>query len=489
MNKNQKFLESKKKLRHGSAALVLTILVIAAVVVVNIIFSAVAYKKNWYLDLTEDKVYELSDAGREMLNTIEGDITVHFCAPFDEIESSYYGNMVLELVKQIADEYDNVTYDYIDIMKNPSAVTKYKSSTTDTISPSNIIVESGTEFRNFILSAMFTFDTEDQTYPWAFNGEKKLISAMSQITQAETPIAYFTNTHGESLSKSLFQLFDEAGYQVMSIDLTKEELHEDGRVIVICDPKYDFEGISEATAGRKSEIEKLDDFLDGFGNVVVFRDPDTKELPELDEFLVEWGIEFDKSILKDPQNSLDVQNYILVGDYAIGESLGASLVSNIVSVGTVPKTVVPYAAPINVLYDYKDGRQTSVALYSHDSAEKYIDGKKVGTGEYPLIALTRETRYIENTPHYSYVFAVGSKYFIADDYLDQKYGNQDIIYTIMRAMGKVQVPMDLKFKVFEDESLVITTSEADSWTIALTFVIPLCLVVAGIIIFIRRKHA
>ncbi len=489
MNRNQKTLENKKKLKHGTISVVLTLFVIAAVVIVNVIFSALAYKKNWYIDLTEAKLYDLSDEGRAMLNEVDGDITIHFCAPYDKLESDYYMKMVFELVKQMADEYDNISYDYIDIIKNPSLANKYKASTTDRLSTSNIIVESGTEFRNFTLKALFTFDTQDSTVPWAFNGEKKLITAMNQITQAETPIAYFTYTHGESLSYTMQEMFYDAGYELRTIDLVNEDIHEDARLIVISDPKYDFEGISEDTAGRKSEIEKIDDFLDGFGNVMIFRDPDTGELPELDEFLVEWGIEFDNSVLKDPMHSIDTTHYSLEGNYAVGENLGASLVKDIVSVGTAPKTIVRYASPVNLLYDYKDGRQTSVALYTYDSAERYVDGKLTGTGEYPLVVFSRESRYIDNTPHYSYVFAVGSKYFTYDNYLDQKYGNQDIIYTMMRAMGKVQIPSDLKFKVFEDESLVITTADAGVWTGVLTFALPTVIFVAGIVIWIRRKHA
>ncbi len=464
-------------------ALVLTVLVIAAVVIVNIIFSSLAYKKNWYVDLTKDKLYELSDAGREILDSVKSEVKIHFCAPFDEIEADYYSNMVFELVKQITDEYDNVTYDYIDIMKNPSAVTKY-----GTVYPSNIIVESGTEFRNFALDKMFIFDTEDPTYVWAFDGEKRLISAMVQITQAETPIAYFTTTHGESMSESLWNLFYDAGYEVLPLDLTKEEISKDARLIVISAPQYDFEGISENTAGRKSEIEKIDEFLDNFGNLMVLRDPEAEALPNLDEFLEEWGIQFDNSILKDPANSLD-GGYELVADYAIGDSLGAQVVTDIVSLGTAPKTIVPYASPVNLLFDYKNSRQTSVVLYTHNTAERYVDGKRVENGKYPLVTLTREAQIIDNTYHYSNVFVIGSKYFIADGYLDQKYGNQDIIYTMMRYMGKKQVPINLDFKVFEDESLVITTAESGSWTLALTLIPAICLAAAGIIVFIRRKHA
>ncbi len=489
MNKSQKALEVGKKVKHGSLSILLTVVVIAAVVIVNVIFSALAYKKNWYVDLTTEGIYGLSDAGRAMLDEIQADIKIHFCAPYDTLESNAPQKMVFELVKEMASEYDNITYDTLDPVKNPSSVIKYKNSVSDSINSQTVIVESGSEFRVFALEALFMLDTDTSTV-WAFNGEKKLITAMVQCTQAETPIAYFTHTHGESISSTMYQLFYDAGYELRTIDLTKEEFHEDGRLLVISNPLYDFEGISEATAGRKSEIEKIDDFLDGFGNLMVFMDPDTEHLPELEAFLVEWGIEFDDSVLRDPSNSIDTNHYALSGQYSLEEdSLGASLVSDIISVGTVPKTIVNYASPINLLWDYNNNRQTSTAIYTSDKAQKYVDGKVVEEGRFPLVALSCETRYIDNTPHHSYVFAIGSKYFTADIFLSPTYANSDIIYTMMRAMGKVQVPIDLNFKVFEDESLDILESEAGAWTWALAVAVPAVVFGTGIIIWIRRKHA
>ncbi len=489
MNKNQKALEMGKKVKHGSVSLLLTIVVVAAVVIANVIFSAFSYKNNWYVDLTTDGIFGLTDAGRAMLDDIDAPIQIHFCSPFDVMESNAAQKMVFELVREMAAEYDNITYDYIDPVKNPTAVLKYKSSAADSVNANTIIVESGTEFRKFALQALFIFDT-DNTTVWAFNGELKLITAMVQCTQAETPIAYFTYTHGESISNSMQEVFYDAGYELRTIDLTKEDFHEDGRLLVISDPLYDFEGISEATAGRKSEIEKIDDFLDGFGNLMVFMDPDTNELPELEEFLVEWGIKFDNSVLKDPSSSIDTTHYAISGQYSLEEnSLGASLVTDIVSVGTAPKTIVNYASPINLLYDYQNSRQTSTAIYTSDKAQKYVDGKLAEEGRYSLVALSRETRYIENTPHYSYVFAIGSKYFTADAFLTPTYANRDIIYTMMRAMGRVQVPLELKFKVFEDESLDILESEAGAWTWGIAVAMPACVFAAGVIIWIRRKHA
>ena len=497
---------SMRKLKYGAIAIVLTAVVIAAVIIFNAIFSSLVYKYNWYVDMTTEGVYGLSDAGRAMLDDIDAPIKIIFCQPFDQLEDSSEMKMIFSLVKEMAASYDNITYEYIDIISNPTAVTKYKNTTTTTINTTDVIVESGTEFRVFKWYALFTYN--ESYVIWAFNGELKLISAMIQITQAETPIAYYTHTHGESASTEmlgLLELVSDAGFELLPIDLTKEDMSEDARLLIIYNPSFDFEGISKDTAGRKSEIEKIDDFLDGFGNLMVFIDPDTQELPELEEFLTEWGIQFDNSLLKDPSNSLDVEHYSLVGDYPIAlnssdtspseqvydkDALGASLVSSLTNTGTPPKTVVRYASPINILWDSNNGRTVSTVLYTSDKAEKYVDGELVETGKYPLIVLSRESRYIDNTPHYSYVFACGSQYLTSNDYLGRKaYGNSDIVYSMMRTMGKTQVPVDLDFKVFDDESLDITTAEATNWTIFLTAVIPACFLIAGVIVWIRRKHA
>ncbi len=477
-----------RKFKYGAAAIILTAVTVAAVVIINAIFSSLAYKNNWYIDLTKDKLFGLTDAGRAMLDEIDDEIVIHFCMPYDQLEADGATKMVFELVKEMASSYDNITYDYIDIISNPTAINKYKTTTATNIPLDSIIVESGTEFRVFALRAMFTMN--NQNVVWAFNGEKKLITAFSQITQAETPIAYFTTTHGEYITPEMTELFYDAGYIPMPIDLTKEDFDPDGRLLVISNPIYDFEGISEDTAGRKSEIEKIDDFLDEFNSVMVFTDPDTGDLPELYEFLSEWGISFDNAVLKDPSSSIDTEHYSLVGQYSMEESLGASLTSQITGLGTPPKAIVRYARPINLLWTEKESRMTSTVLYTSENAEKYVDGEKVEDGRYSLVTLSRETRYIENTPHYSYVFAIGSQYFTSSEYLSRKaYSNSDIIHAMMIAMGKTQVPIDLDPKVFEDESLDITTQEAANWTIFLTMVIPACFLIAGIVVWIRRKHA
>lgn len=489
MNTQNK-LAFKRKLKFGVISVILTTLVIAAAIVLNVVFSTLAYKNNWYIDLTKEKIYGLTDEGRALLDTIdpEAKIQVHFCSPFDAIEANGASKMVFELVKQIAAEYDNVTYDYIDTVKNPSLTIKYKNSATTSINAQSIIVESGTEFRVFRLEAMFMIDTQSQS-AWAFNGEKKLISAMVACTLAEEPIAYFTNTHKEAISASLVTLFEDAGYKVLPIDLMKDEISEDARIIVISNPGADFIGTSNAPEGVTSEIEKLSDFLAGFGNLMVTMPPESTNLPELEEFLATWGIEFENAVLKDPSNSMFNDNYALVGQYSMEQSLGGSLVSSIVSGGNPPKTIVYHARPIKTLFDSKEGRQISPAIYSSKTAQRYENDTLVSSGQYPLVTVSRESRTIDNIQYTSHVFAVGSAYFADDMFLSSTYGNADVLYTMMMAMGKKQVPINLDFKVFEDNSLDITTKEQWTWSAVITFIPPVIAAGAGLIVWIRRKHA
>ena len=50
-----------KKFRYGSVSLAFTIIIIAAVILFNAIFTALSRKFVWYIDMTSEQVYTLSD--------------------------------------------------------------------------------------------------------------------------------------------------------------------------------------------------------------------------------------------------------------------------------------------------------------------------------------------------------------------------------------------------------------------------------------------
>ena len=492
MNSKISMFFKSRSFKRGSFNAALTVIVIAAVVILNIIVTALAQKYYWYIDMTKDSVFKVSDEGMAIIEGINADINIIFCDDVDNLQSNIYQKSIYNTALELSARFDNISIKHLDIYKNPSSIAKYKMTSATSITDTSVIIESGSEYRVYPLTAFFVFNDENYTDAWAYNGEYELISAILQVTADEYPKAYFTIGHGEMLvDQALWNLFAEAGYEVNTINLMEQDLAPDTRFLIINDPIYDFQGISADTAGKRSEIEKIDDFLDEFGCLMVFTDPDTGELPELYSFLREWGISFGDNAIKDYDNSLTTDGYSVVAQYATGQTTGASLISPITELAAPPKAIVRYAVPINIEFTDNGSRNVSTVLTtSNEAIISDEDDIVVGSGKYNLMTLSRETRYVDNQAQYSYVLAAGTTNFATNSYIGQKaYSNSDILYAAMKQMGKERVPVDLDFKPFDDTSLDITSSEATGWTIAIVTVLPIIAILFCIVILIRRKHA
>jgi len=491
MDRKEKAVRNRK-LKYGSLAVTLTVVCVALVILVNAIFSALANKYLWYIDMTEEQVYGITDASRILLDGYEGlddfEITILFCAPKDKLIASYNSNMVYNCARQFEEEYDFITIDFCDVVTYPSSVEKYMTTAVSKITASSVIITNGDDYRVLALTDFYTFSA-DTGAVFAFNGEYRITSSILQM-DGNNPIAYFVCGHGESNEGSvMYTLFEEAGFEVRTIDLAKENVDSNAKVMVINNPKYDFMGAGATI----NEIAKVDHFLDNFGSLMVFMDGSPKNMPELSEFLEEWGIRFENAVIRDYRNSLSVDGTELVAEYTTDGS-GASLHTSIRELANPPKAVVNYSCPITLLYEEKGLRYTSSVLRTSSdlTAEAFYYDNSVEEGIpgiYDLMVLAYEERYIDNEAHYSYVLAAGTSSFADDKYIGSgTYSNRDIIFSAMKSFCKETVPTNLSFKVFEDESLDITTAEANRFTVIYTAVLPIAVFIVAMVIFIRRRH-
>ena len=395
-----------RKLRYGGMSLALTALIIAVVVIVNVIFSALARKFMWYGDLTPELLYTVSDTALDIIekgddefdtqspiervdeiraenkkyneeNGLTPDsegykdedlmINIIFCDDPDVIQSNtnqkYIYHNALELEENFPDHIQVINYN---IIRNPSSVSRFKTNSRSNIYTSDVIVEFGTEYRVHNLKSFFKFDTEvSATEPWAYNGEKSLTSSILAVTRAESPIACFTTNHGEGVTEdlALWDTLYDAGYDVQLLDLYTQEIPEKCRLIVVFDPQDDFritDGISET-----NEIDKLDAFLDDTNSMMVFMDPDAPKLENFEEYLEEWGIVFDRTrisddqyashLVTDPSQSLTSDGYTFLAEYTTeAGNLGAKLTKDMRSRPVAQSVVFANAMSLSYsdLYEY-----------------------------------------------------------------------------------------------------------------------------------------
>lgn len=467
----------------------------AVVLVVNIAFFALANHFVWYLDMTKTQLYTLSDTAKDILKTVDDKVTIYFAVEADKISGAdSLLNYPYRTAREMEAAFDNISVECVDIIKNPNVFKEFHTVTGQDIKTTSMVIATENDFSIYYLESMFVTD-EDTGNLWGYQGEYKMVSAILSLTNTERPKAYFTVNHGEvsaSDSEALRALYINAGYDVVDIDLTKEDLGDDARIVIINDPKYDFSGI-ESGDGMANEIEKIDRFLDDLGCLMVFTSPEyAGNLTNLSELLAEWGIRFNgDTYVQDKANAISTDGSAIVAKYeedTLGSSLYLDLDKN-------SKTILPGSMPLSLLYDtdsrYEGTKEVSAVLSSHDSSVLYKDGEVVDEGSFPIAAISREL-IVKEDYYYSYVFVSGSAEAASNAYLGAssvKYANKDIVYNTIKLTGKERVLCDIETKQFENTALDITTAEANRWTVILTVVLPVIIAGVGTVVWIRRKNA
>ncbi|HOA85569.1 MAG TPA: hypothetical protein PKN17_06040, partial [Bacillota bacterium] len=114
-------------------------------------------------------------------------VNIIFCDDRDAILENSLRRYVLETAEDLERAFpDIIKVKFINVWKNPSAVQKYRGTSLSQIYSTNVIIESGTEWRVYALNAFFVFSSNEATTPWSYNGEKKFAAAILSVIKAES---------------------------------------------------------------------------------------------------------------------------------------------------------------------------------------------------------------------------------------------------------------------------------------------------------------
>ena len=540
----------ERKLRHGSASLGLCIIVLVAVLLLNVGMTALCTSQFWFIDLTPQSTYTvyqqhnnlqkqsglytlmdetvnyleyiIEEANKDREEPVKVDII--FCSEPDQLTKTdamrYIYYTALGLQKQFP---ETIKVSWRDVWSNPSSVDMYRSTSYSTIYPSNIIVASGTEFRISTARSFYTYDSESTTdVPVGYNGQKQFVKQILDVTGAEAPICCLTVNHGEPFANwdlndranwpeysEFMNVIEGAGYEIQFLDLANQEIPENCRLILTFDPQTDFVSSFGNENVTVSETKKLDAFLNKSYSFMVFMDADTPPMPNLEEYLTFWGIEYQRAngqnaadetvkgnyVIKDGAHALDGVGNTFIAQYPVGRGIGAAAMSDILSAGTEPKIIFGNAIPIafssiydrgyvmadtengtpaytyayadrdgwnRMIYDvFRTGTTASPTNYSvmaGDEVLKDENGAPMGgTGVFNVMTISAERRTVGEGMGYttvnqpSFVCAVGSTEFAKNALLGSTaYGNTDALLSVLRYMGKEVNPVGLSFLALYD---------------------------------------
>ena len=495
-----------RSFRHGTLSVVLTVLFVAAVVVLNVIVGIISERFDTTADLTDSGFYTLDEDTQSYLkNTLSGDVSVTVLATESDFEAQgTYFKQVNEMLKKMDMASDRITLEYIDLNQNPNYSSQFKG---ETLSAGYIVVESPSTGRHRILtrgdylavnSSISNYDSAliEQYIQYygssvieGSNIEQAAVSAMMYVSNSDLVRVAFTEGYGEADSSALQKLLEKNGYDVLTVNLTTDEIPDDVDFVVVFGPKYDIDN---------ENLSKLDRFADNGGeygkSVFYFASVDQEKTPNIDAFLADWGFEIGYSAVGQSDSSYLISSYTAYAhlqQIADTPYTGTTYNSQLYTFGA-------YLRPVLQLWDdgARGGVEQLVLMTTYDNAflcpldladdeEFSLDTAESGTFIDAAIAY----RVHATTQKLSRLAVFGSTELAGSSFMStSNANNQDFFINLFNYISGKEDGIVIKSKSVSAPTFEMSAQTANTLAVVLCAAVPAAVIVLGIVIWVRRRH-
>ena len=495
--KEKKGLFKSRGARRGAVSIIITVLFIAGAILLNLIASAITDSHPLYIDVTGNSSFKLQDVSTEYLETVDKPITIYVLkkeADFENGDSTNYKYYVQanKLIRAIAGSSDNIDLQYIDLTANPTFTSDYPD--IDWTSSHVALVVCGDLNRIIDLTDIFGYDQQQYQYYgyYVINSQKveqAFLSAIKYVTtEDKTKITVLTG-QGEQDMAPLKTLLENNAYEVEEVSLLNGEISEDSEFVVIYDPEVDID---------ESIYSTLTKWLDNngeYGHHLIYFPNDQHEItdyPNLNTLMSDYGMKLRDGYVY--ENSADhllpsANHYISVYDYyaedaTFTEDLRSSDIPVVMSL-TMPIEITDdsLAKPMlqsssGAIFFPRDLSQDEVADF--DPTAETLYGAAYGQRN----AGTEDGKS-------SSVVVIGSYDAVTSNYLAiSSYNNAAYFVNIFNTLSDNSVESFIIEGKSPDSNELGITSESDIAfpAVLVRFIIPIAVLIAGLVVWIRRRH-
>ena len=486
---------ANRRFKYGTMATVLTILFIVGVVIVNIIFSLVLERFPTSVDLTDEKIYQLTEESVEFAKGIDEKVEIIVCKDESELsQSTYssqpYGKQAVEIINSYAKYNSNVSVEYVDLVKNPEITQEYSEYA---IADYSVIVKSGKRVKvvsvNDFIETQVNSQTQQQTL-WSA-AEKIMTSALMYVTDDKVTKVSVLTGHSESSVDGFSAMLEDNNYEIAQQNITTEEISEDTNMVVLYAPTTDY---------SEEELAKLDAFLDNQGkfgkNLIYIASINQPDLPNLEAFLAEWGISVGDSYIMET----DASN--IYDDLGIRFRADFNTETDVDYTADLRQADLPFMAygnrPLSLEFETNGNRTAQFLITSPDSTVavpldseqlKTFDPDKAEKQSYGIAALGERTKYDGTTPLISSVLVFGSAdMFNTALTTNSTYNNNEYTINVVNKLNGKEESLNITSVSFDAEQLEVTQAQYNLTVIIFVILIPLATIIAAIVVWIRRRN-
>lgn len=490
-NKSTKNKERKNKGRLLVNSIVTALLVIILIdiyILANIVLEKVTLPE---FDFTENKVYTLSEETKSKLKNLQKEVTITFIN-FDDNDS------ILKVAERYIILNNNIKIERInDIASRKDLMEKYSLDTQSQL----IIISSGENETQISDYDLYTYDYS--TYETIDTSEEAFTNAIVNVTTEEKPKIYFMNNHVaynlEYYFYIIMDLMRGDANEVNTLDiLTVGSVPEDCDTLVITTLSEDITIL---------EKEKILEYINKGGEILLLNGPNVtgKQLTNFQEILNQYGVTVENGIVFEGESANMLYQF---PDFIVEKMQSSSITKNLnmdSGVGFLGAASIKFnkerQEELNVEYEElvttsdKAFLRTNLEITTNERTD--LDSKE---GEFLIGGIVNKKIDDNNN---SKLIIFGNELFAtnmtleeiiggttdgsAQTYIVGLYHNADVILNSIAYLNEREDTITIR-KDYDSVSYTPTELQHNI-IMAIIFIVPLVIIIAGIIVWqIRRRR-
>lgn len=463
-----------KKSRYGGYSTLITAVFLAVLIVVNLI----AGQLNLKVDLTKNKMYSLSKATYQTIGSLNKDVKIYAF-----FESGREDAVFKTILSKYAAGSKKISVQYVDPNKNPGIANQFSSG--GQIQAGTVVVSSGSKFKVIQPSEMFNYSYDyysGNTQVDSLAMEQKLTGSIIYVTSDKNPVVYTLTGHGETaLPGQITNALNTQNYTTKDLNLlAKDTSLEGGNVILINGPTRDLSA---------DETKTLKDFLSKGGRAMFLMGLTNNDLPNFQSVLNSYGVGINKSVVVEGSASNSAQNPMLL----IPELQSHDILTPLIS-GNIP-VLIPVSQVIDTLnvkkatLDIQPLLVTSSNSWAKKNPKSETLNKESGDlqGPFNIAAAITDNVDQSDSAKNAKLVVFADSVFASSDYVGNG-GNVDLVVNSINWLQDQKESISIQPKSLGDESLNINGLQQLLFSGIVVIVIPLIVIIAGVRVWLRRRH-
>ena len=456
-------------LQGGSYSLIITAVVLAILIAVNVLVSALPASLTKY-DISSAKLYSITSNTKVVVNALEEDVTIYWIVQSGEEDA---------VIENLLSKYESLS-DHISVVKrNPDVYPTFAEQYTDeTVQNNSLVVECGDRSRFIGYDDIYIQEADIYSYSYntSFDGEGAITSAIDYVVTEDLPQLYLLEGHGEQELPATFR--DQVEKENIELNtlslLTVDQIPEEADCIMIYAPTSDISA---------EEKDMLAEYTKNGGKLLVAAGPVAEgSLDNLYSLLSDYGVEPCEGIVVEADREhYTLQPYVLLPDMA-SHAITDSLIEEHyypnmpISLGLDVSGADSAVTPLMTTSDTSFSKIAGYDLDTYEKEDGDIDGPfavavSVDCGSGGQMVWFTSSVFLEDMYN---AFASGS--------------NSDLAMNALSSLIGEREAMAIRSKSLNYNYLNISSSTASLLKVLMIGVFPLAYLGIGIGVIVRRRR-